>query len=115
MAKYTEIYMKMEKDKWYLASELGVAPATMTAMVNRGLVEKTDTSPRKYHKISSVLTTVLSILKNYNVEFFGLQKEGAAIGMLCYLDKERIMDCWGNPYDLTGVNRLDIRGEIFEL
>jgi hypothetical protein len=113
--KYMEIYNRMAVDKWYTAAELGVAPASMTAMINRGLAEKTDTCPRKYRRMANPQASILDILSGFEFEFFTLYKKDKPIGMLCSLDKERIMDCWGKPYDLTDVNRLVVKKQEFEI
>lgn len=114
-SKYIEIYKRMEKDKWYTAADLGVAPASMTAMINRNLVERTDTSPRKYRRVANPQATILDILSGFDFEFFTLYKSDQALGMLCFLDKEQIMDCWGKPYDLTNVNRLVVKKVEFSI
>lgn len=99
--KYLDIYNKMEKDKWYKAAELGVAPASMTAMINRGMVDKTDTSPRLYRRKQNKTVNILKKLgNNFNDgDYFSLYPE-QGLGMLCTVEKERILDCWGNPYNI---------------
>lgn len=113
--KYIELYKTMDKDRWYTAAELGVAPATMTAMVNRNLVEKTDTSPRKYRRLFNPQATILDILSGFEFDFFTLYRSDETLGMLCYLEKEQIMDCWGKPYDLTKVTRLVVKKVEFSI
>lgn len=113
MSKYTDLYNQMEPDIWYTAAELGVAPATMTAMVNRKFVEKTNTSPKKYKKINNYATQIIELAKN--VDFFTLYKKNHSIGMLCSLKNDVILDCWGNPYDLTDVISVSIKGKNYPL
>ena len=117
MAKvvYIDIYNSMAKDVWYTAAQLGVAPASMTAMVNRGLVERSETTPRKYKRLANPYVTILDILSKFEFEFFTLYKSDRELGMLCYLEKEKIMDCWGKPYDLTNVNRLVVKRVEFSI
>lgn len=101
---YVEIYEMMQPNQYYTAKELGVAPATMTALVNRGLVEKTNSSPRKYIKIINSIFAAINSLKNtHSCEFFGLYKKDETIGMLCKFTNNKITDCWDKPYDLKDV------------
>lgn len=118
MSKYEEIYNLMAEDKWYTASELGVAPASMTAMVNRGMVEKKDVSPRQYRKIKNVMTQIVDILnQDANATFFVLYKENAPLGMMCSYDKAggKILDCWGKVYNTSGVYKMTIGNQVFPL
>ena len=110
--KYIDIYRKMPDNQWCTAKELGVAPATMTAMVTRQLVERTETSPRQYRKANSEYARILAIVADYDIEFFGLYKPNATLGMLCYLDNERIVDYQGNIYDVANVYKVRV-GENF--
>ena len=71
--KYIELYKTMDKDRWYTAAELGVAPATMTAMVNRNLVERTDTSPRKYRRLFNPQATMLEVSEMGTLDAFILK------------------------------------------
>lgn len=121
-SKYEIIYEQMEFDKWYTAAELKVAPASMTAMVNRGMVEKTDTSPRKYRKIKNVLSEISNLLSKYpNIEYFTLYKKASGdktpLGMMCSYDSKnsKILDCWGKTYDMAGVDRIQIGQNFFQL
>ena len=113
--KYIDTWNRMEEGKWYTASELGMYAASMTAMIKRGLVDDLNTKPKKYHKKPNKLITILNILKDFDVEFFTLRKENAPYGMLCSLDKERVMDCWGNLYDLENVNYLEVHHQEFNI
>ena len=101
---YIEIYHLMQPNHYYTAKELGVAPATMTALVNRGLVERTDTSPRKYVKvITSIFAAISSLKTSYPCDLFGLYRKGEQTGMLCKIANNKVVDCWDKPYDLTNV------------
>lgn len=113
--KYIDIYKQMEDGKWYTAKELGVAPATMTAMINRNLAERTDTSPRQYKKSDTAYARILAKVADNDIEFFGVYKKGEPLGMLCYLDNERIMDYEGKPYDVNGANKVRIGEKYFEI
>ena len=113
MSKYTDLYNRMESNIWYTAAELDVVPATMTAMVNRKFVEKTDTSPKKYRKINNYATQIIELVKNS--DFFTLYKTNHSLGMLCSLKNDVILDCWCNPYDLTDVVSVSVKGKNYPL
>ena len=113
--KYIDVWKTMAEGVWYTAVELGVAPASMTAMVNRNLVERTASTPRKYRRLANPQVAILDILSGFDFEFFTLYKRNQPIGMLCYLEKEKVMDCWGKPYDLTDVNRLVVKKVEFSI
>ena len=113
MDKYLKIWKQMEQEKWYSAADLGLAPATMTALVNRGMVERTNTTPRKYKKIENKLVSILGILQKFDFEFFSVYFDNEELGMLCYLQKDKILDCWGKPQDLTHVNKLVVNKKEF--
>ena len=112
---YLDTWAKMEEGKWYTASELGMYAASMTAMVRRGLVEDLNCRPKKYRKKENKLIKILNCLRNFDYEFFTLYREGQSIGMLCSLDKERVLDCWEKLYDLTNVNRLVVKNVEFSI
>ena len=111
--KYLGIWKIMEDGKWYTASELHVAPATMTAMVRRGLVTAIAGKPKKYKKGINVLVKILDILKDKDFEYFTLYKSDRPLGMLCSLKNEQVLDCWEQPYDLTNVYRLVVKHQEF--
>lgn len=115
MDKYLKIWKQMEDDKWYSAADLGLAPATMTALVNRGMAERTNTAPRKYKKIENKAVVILDYLSKFTFEFFSLYFDNQELGMLCYLQKDKILDCWGKPQDLTHVNRLVVNKQEFTI
>ena len=62
--KYLSVWNTMEDDKWYTAKELGMAAASMSAMVRRGLVIDRAGKPKQYKKTSTVLVKILDILKD---------------------------------------------------
>lgn len=111
--KYLEVYNSMNEDVWYTASELGLAAASATAMVRRGLIEAKNCKPKKYHKIKNILVDIISIVGNFDSKYFVLYKENKTIGMLCSLKNERVLDCWEKPYDIAGVNVLEIKNQRF--
>ena len=44
-----------------------------------------------------------------------LRKSNEKLGMLCSFSNSTIVDCWGNPYDLTNVNRVEFRTKKFDI
>lgn len=111
MDRYISLWKTMEKEKYYTAKELNVAPATMTALINRKLAVSTDTSPRKYKKIDNMTIAIADILENNRCEYFTLYKENKPIGMMCSFANGKIVDCFGNDYDLTGVKTIQIKNK----
>lgn len=114
---YLEIYDRMEFNKEYTAKELGVAAASMTAMVRRGLVQKVGNySPNRYIKTQNTLKAILDILKDYpDVEYFTLYKSTQKLGMICSVSNSTVKDCWGNNYDLSNVNMMVVKGNVCPL
>lgn len=106
---YLAIYDKMEFGKSYKAADLGAAPASMTAMVRRGLVEKINTRPLTYKKRKNNTTSIISIVKaNGNPEYFVLYRKNAEMGMLCSCKENDILDCWGVVYDTSDVVKVKL-------
>ena len=112
---YEKIWNSMEYDKQYTAAQLGVAPASMTAMARRGFVKTIDTKPKQYVKILSVVPKILEIVKKENPTHFCLHKENAPYGMLCSLGNNKILDCYGNEYDTTNVVELEVNHKKYNL
>lgn len=85
------------------AREIGLAPATLTAMARKNFIEATNTSPKKYRRIDS---PAASLCRQFEKEeFFVVYTDSSAIGTLCYIEKDVVMDCWGRPYDVSKVVR----------
>ena len=72
--KYLSVWNTMEDDKWYTAKELGMAAASMSAMVRRGLVVDRAGKPKQYKKMANMLVKILEILKDKDFEYFTLFK-----------------------------------------
>ena len=113
--KYMSVWNTMEDDKWYTAKELGMAAASMTAMVRRGLVVDRAGKPKQYKKTVSTLAKILEVLKDKEFEYFTLYKTDRQLGMLCSLKNEQILDCWEKPYDLTNVYKLVVKHQEFTI
>lgn len=123
MSRYEEIYNRMVDNVEYAAKDLGVAGATLTAMMNRGLIERTsNSSPYRYRKVSGNPTfeltkKILSIVKDNNADLFTLFKRNKTLGMLCSYDKanSRFLDCWGKAYDISDVFMMQVKGQKYQL
>ena len=59
--KYLSVWNTMEDDKWYTAKELGMAAASMSAMVRRGLVVYRAGKPKEYKKKTKTLDKIIEI------------------------------------------------------
>ena len=88
------------------AREIGMAPATLGAMARRGFVEVLDTSPKMYRRISSAGAKVYELYEQHKTDYFVLYKHNAPIGMLCSMSNGSVVNCYGGPYDLTGVTKI---------
>lgn len=100
------------------ASQIGLAAATLGALARRGLVEVLDTVPKQYRKASGAAARIYMLIEQNKDDFdtyFCLRKSNRKIGMLCSYSKNTILDCWGKPYDLTDVCRIDFRIRSFEI
>ena len=98
------------------ASQIGLAAATLGALARRGLVEVLDTVPKQYRKVSGNVSQIYELItqnKDDYDTYFCLRKADKKIGMLCSFSKDTILDCWGKPYDLTGVNQIDFNTRTF--
>ena len=98
------------------ASQIGLAAATLGALARRGLVEVLDTVPKQYRKVGGNISKIYELVtqnKDDYDTYFCLRKKGKKVGMLCSFSKDKILDCWGNPYDLTDVNQIDFNTRTF--
>ena len=48
-------------------------------------------------------------------DYFILYKKDRLIGMLCSKSGNNILDCWGNAYDLSNVNKVEFGKKVFNL
>lgn len=100
------------------AREIGLAAATLGAMARRGLVEVQDGSPKKYRRNNSDAIKIYYLCDIYSDqydEYFTLYKTGAPYGMLCSMNNGTIVDCYGNPYDLTNIESISFRKKKINL
>ncbi len=88
------------------AREIGLAAATLGAMARRGLLEVVNSTPKKYRRVASASAKIYQLCeenKNAYDTYFILYKKDKSYGMLCSISNGTILDCWGKPYDLTDV------------
>ena len=118
MDKYLSIWLSMEPDTWHTASELCVAPASMTAMVRRNYVRASDTSPRKYCRITSpslVLGYLVEKHKNEMTDYIDVYCCGEKYPMMCKFSAGKVVDCYGRDYDITNAVSARIGTKWYEL
>lgn len=95
------------------AREIGLAAATLGAMARRGFVEVLDTSPKQYRKIDNPAIKIYQLYDQYQTDYFTVFKKDKKIGMLCSMSSSNtVLDCWGNPYDLTDTCRVEFNNKI---
>ena len=112
---YFSIWKEMPKDNWATAKEIGVAPATLAAMVRRNMVEATNSSPKQYRRVitnATILEMLLSYIPSVTI---GLYSEGADVGMLCPVKNGKVYDCWGDIFDFTTAVKVRIGTRYFDL
>lgn len=100
------------------ASQIGLPAATLGALARRGMVEVLDTVPKQYRKAPGNIAKIYLLIEQNKDDFdtyFGLTKSDRKIGMLCSFSKNTVLDCWGKPYDLTNVIRIDFRTRSFDI
>jgi len=114
---YFEKY-NMIPEEFKTAREIGLAAATLGALARRGLVEVQDSSPKKYRKATNPAIKIYMLCeenKNDYDTYFTLRKSTEKLGMLCSISNNTIVDCWGKPYDLTNVNKIEFRTKKFNI
>lgn len=130
---YQEIWNEMEWNKVYTARELLVAPASLTAMERRGLVEKVGVKPNKYIKIRNKYNEIYSFVSRVRDELV-LEKENelenishidisdvyfvawtkdAELGMLCRIKNSAVVDCYDKVYNTNDIVKVVCSGREF--
>lgn len=100
------------------ASQIGLPAATLGALARRGMIEVLDTTPKQYRKVLGNIAKIYLLIEQNKDDYdtyFCLRKSDRKIGMLCSFSKNTVLDCWGNPYDLTNVNRIDFNTRSFDI
>lgn len=111
---------KLEKitTEFQTASQIGLPAATLGALARRGMIEVLDTVPKQYRKVPGNISKIYTLIEQNKNDFdtyFCLRKSDKKVGMLCSFSKNTILDCWGKPYDLAGVCRIDFDTKSFEV
>lgn len=112
-----EKYNKIPEE-FATAREIGLAAATLMAMARRGFVEVKEGSPKKYKKSNNPSIKIYMLCEQNKDDYdtyFTLRKSTEKLGMLCSISNNTVVDCWGNPYDLTNVNRVEFRTKKFDI
>ena len=110
-----EKYNKVPEE-FATAKEIGLAAATLGAMVRRGFVETLDTSPKQYRRVNNPSIQIYKLYEEKNKpNYFTLFKKNKQIGMLCSMSGNDIIDCWGKPYDLSDVCRIEIKNISYQI
>ena len=108
----------MVTNEFQTASQIGLAAATLGAMVRRGLVEATNTSPKQYRRSANAAAKIYMLIDQNKDDFdtyFTLRKSTQKLGMLCSFSNNTVLDCWGNSYNLTNVNRIEFRTRAYDI
>lgn len=112
-----EKYDKVPKE-FATAREIGLAAATLGAMARRGFVEVLDSTPKQYRKSHNPAIKIYQLCeenaKDYDT-YFTLRKKNQPLGMLCSISNNVIVDCWGKPYPLENVYKVEFRTKEFEI
>lgn len=114
----TEEKLALVSTEYKTASQIGLPAATLGALARRGMIEVLDTTPKQYRKASGNIAKIYTLIEQNKDDYdtyFCLRKSDRKIGMLCSYSKNKVLDCWGNPYDLANVNRIDFNTRSFEL
>ncbi len=106
MANWFEILNNMSDTEFKTAKEIGVAAQTLTALVNRGYVEKKISTPMKYKRTekSNIYFQIFKYINSYPKQnSYVFYKEGSKYGMLCTIKGNDILDCNGDTWDISNV------------
>ena len=108
----------MPANEWKTAKELGVAPATLAAMVRRNYAKASNTSPKTYcREMSSaaVLAFLLEKHKDIFTGFVGISCYNNKLAMLCTVKDGVVYDCYGNVFDISDAYKIRIGKKYFLL
>lgn len=118
MDKYLQIWFEMKPNQWYTAKQLSVAPATMSAMLNRNMVCAQNCSPKQYSKIISTNVMIYYLLEKYKdfmsnyIDIFCTNRKFA---MMCTIKNGIIYDCYDQKFDITHAYKIRIGKRYFSL
>lgn len=92
---------------WYTAKELNLSAATLRAMARRNLVEVNKTTSPHHYRIKETMgeyQKIVQLAKELDTDLISVKRSSEPLGMLCQIKQGLIYDCWGNKYDVTGVD-----------
>lgn len=96
------------------AQQIGLAAATLGAMARKGLVEVLDTSPKQYRKANSPNIKIYQLYEQHKTDYFIIYSKNKTLGMLCSMSANNtILDCWGQPYDLTNIYQIEFNKQLY--
>ena len=116
--KYLELWLKMPANEWKTAKELGIAPATLTAMVRRNYAKASDTSPKTYCREMSSAAVLAYLLEKYQTLFTGFVDifcHNRNLAMLCTVKDGITYDCYNNKFDISTAYKVRIGRKYFSL
>lgn len=106
---WSKVLGQMKENERYNASSLGVAGATMTAMVKRGYVIKFDGKPASYQKTvkGSQYSRIWGYIESSpKQEYYSFLKKGERYGMLCRIKGNDIYDCYDKLYSIDDITHV---------
>lgn len=106
MADYVNELLNFPSNDWYTAKALDLSAAILNAMERRGLVEvNRAVSPHLYRtKGIGVYQKIVQLARSLDTDLLSVKRSSERLGMLCQIKQGLIYDCWGNQYDVTGVD-----------
>ena len=111
-------YMQISSTNFATAKEIGLAPATLISMANKGLIEIKESVPKQYRRIKSNIAKIYYLCEKHKdkyEEYFTLYKNPHTIGMFCSVNNGTICDCWGKPINLTDYTIVSFRKHYFDI
>lgn len=107
MDKWVEVLGSKPTGASGTAKEWGTSAATLCAIVKRGYMSKTNTSPAVYTKLpaaANYLRAMVWLMRHPNEDnYIDLYRSNEKLGMLCRVVGHDIVDCYDQLYDMTDV------------
>lgn len=107
MDKWVEVLGSKPTGASGTAKDWNASPATLCAMVKRGFMSKSNTSPAIYTKLSAAanyLRAMVWLMKHPEPDnFIDLYRSNEQLGMMCRVVGHDIVDCYENIYDMRDV------------
>lgn len=122
MDKWVEVLGSKPTGASGTAKEWGTSAATLCAIVKRGYMSKTNTSPAVYTKLSAAanyLRAMVWLMRHPNEgNYIDLYRSNEKLGMLCRVVDHDIVDCYDQLYDMTyvaGIVQWDENGHAYHV